>query len=218
MKACVRPCVCAGCAARTPLPPPAFYQVHTLWPSSNSACRVSQPPTDAAAPIADDNDRDTTHVLRVVCFKCLVGRRTGPLTFKLRSLARVMRSPQTAASVLFRYMPTLRCMPRTPAPRRSPPERRTTCAYIHVGQAAVTASSQSAQPCAALLPVATLAPSAPAVSRRHRHTSPPLTSARKHADLDSHFSRGLTFLEVKVMRILCTLAAGAPALSRSSFW
>ena len=36
-----------------------------------------------------------THVLRVVCLRILVGRRTGPLTRSSRSLARLIRSPQT---------------------------------------------------------------------------------------------------------------------------
>jgi hypothetical protein len=40
-----------------------------------------------------------THVFRVVCLRTLVGSRTGPLTLRSRSLARLMRSPQTRLSV-----------------------------------------------------------------------------------------------------------------------
>ena len=36
-------------------------------------------------------------VLRVVCLRTLVGRRTGPLTRRSRSLARLMRSAQTTS-------------------------------------------------------------------------------------------------------------------------
>ena len=90
--------------------------------------------------------RLVTHVFRVVCFKNLVGSRTGPLTFRFRSLARLTRSPQTTSGI----------------------------------------------------------------------SIVPVLDTLQH-NTDSHFSRGLTFLEVKVILILWVLAAPAPAVLSRSF-
>ena len=87
-------------------------------------------------------ERTSTYVFRVVCLRTLVGSRTGPLTLRSRSLARLMRSPQTGLSVC----------------------NLTTNVKFHI-----------------------------------------------------HFSKGLTFLEVRVILILWVLAPPcAPDLSRSS--
>lgn len=86
----------------------------------------------------------STYVFRVVCLRTLVGSRTGPLTLRSRSLARLMRSPQTELSVC----------------------NLTTSVKFHI-----------------------------------------------------HFSKGLTFLEVRVILILWVLAPPcAPDLSRSSLY